>query len=77
MLIGWDDEQGTPRVDLIEVAGAPAALIESEASSTRWLVRLAGPGLGWQLISSLPREDLLRVAASLPEAGRPHAPQAG
>lgn len=68
VLIGWDDEQGAPRVEVIEVAGAPAALVESEATGTRWLVLPAGPDQGWLVTGTLPREDLLRVAASLLES---------
>lgn len=68
VLIGWNDEQGAPRVEVIEVAGAPAALVESTATGTRWLVLPAGPDQGWLVTGSLPREDLLRVAASLPKA---------
>src|SRR5262249_16434855 len=68
VLIGWNDEQGAPRVEGIEVAGAPAALVESTATGTRWLVLPAGPDRGWLVTGSLPREDLLRVAASLPKA---------
>src|SRR5262245_48159292 len=69
VLIGWDGEQGAPRLEVIEVAGAPAALVESEATGTRWLVLPAGPDLGWLVAGTLPREDLLRVAASLLKAG--------
>ena len=68
VLIGWDDEQGAPRVEVIEVAGAPAALIESEATGRRWLVLPAGPDQGWLVTGTLPREDLVRVAASLLES---------
>jgi hypothetical protein len=67
VLIGWDDEQGAPRVEVIGVAGASAALVESEATGRRWLVLPAGPERGWLLIGCLPREDLLRVAAGLPD----------
>jgi hypothetical protein len=43
-------------------------LVESEATGTRWLVLPAGPDQGWLVTGSLPREDLLRVAASLLES---------
>jgi hypothetical protein len=66
VLIGWDDQQAAPSMNVVDVAGAPAALIESEATGTRWLVRPVGPERGWLLIGRLPREDLLRVGASLP-----------
>jgi len=69
VLIGWDDDQGAPRVEVVDVAGRPAALVESEGTGTSWLVRPTGAGRGWLLIGRLPRPDLLRVAASLPDAG--------
>ena len=67
--IGWDDEQGTPRTEVIDLGGISAALVESDAHDVRWLVRRAGPERGWLVIGTLPREDLLRVAASLPPTG--------
>jgi len=70
VLIGWGDEQGAPRVEVIKIAGAPAALIESEATGTRWLVMPSSPDQGWLVAGTLPREDLVRVAASLPRAGQ-------
>lgn len=69
VLIGWGDEQGAPRVEVVDVAGTPAALVESEATGVSWLVRPTGPERGWLLVGRLPRQDLLRVAASLPDAG--------
>jgi len=68
LLIGWSEEDGEPRIEVVDVAGAPAALIESEAADRRWLIRPTGGGRGWMLIGRLPREDLLRVAATLPAA---------
>jgi len=68
--IGWTDDQGTPRTEVIDLGGVPAALVESDATDVRWLVRRAGPERGRMVIGSLPREDLLRVAASLGR-GRP------
>jgi hypothetical protein len=64
--IGWDDEQGEPRTEVVDLGGVSAALIESDAPGVRWLVRRAGPERGWLVAGTLPREDLLRVAASLP-----------
>lgn len=69
VLIGWDDAQGEPRVEVIDVADSSAALIESEVTGHLWLVRPTGPEYGWLLIGNCPREDLLRVAATLPDAG--------
>ncbi|HEY7200163.1 MAG TPA: hypothetical protein VIC57_08130 [Candidatus Dormibacteraeota bacterium] len=68
VLIGWHDEDGEPRVEVVDVAGAPAALIEGEAADRRWLIRPTGGGRGWMLVGRLPMEDLLRVAATLPAA---------
>jgi hypothetical protein len=67
--IGWSDEQGTPRAEVIDLGSVSAALVESDVGGVRWLVRRAGPERGWLVIGTLPREDLLRMAASLPATG--------
>lgn len=69
VLVGWHDEDGVAKMAVVEVSGRPAALVESEVTGTRYLVQPISPERGWLLGGRLPREDLLRVAASLVDAG--------
>jgi hypothetical protein len=66
IVLYWRDEDGPPHLEAIELNGRPAAWLASPDSSSTLVVLPADSGELWLVSGRLPREQVLRVAGSLP-----------